>query len=51
MLAKAIRNDALSAATRRSAAKANDAPAPAAIPLTAAITGTRRPTIAATIGL
>ena len=38
-LAKAIRNLALSEAIRRSQANARDAPAPAAVPLTAAITG------------
>ena len=38
-LANASRNFALSAAIRKSQAKLSDAPAPAAMPLTAAITG------------
>ena len=49
--AKAIRNPALVDASRRSQAKARPAPAPAAIPLTAAITGLGIVASASTIGL
>ena len=50
-LAKASRNFALSAAIRKSATKASDAPAPAAIPFTAAMTGLGMVASASTIGL
>ena len=49
--AKAIENDADLPAIRRSQAKARPAPAPAAAPFTAAITGLRIPVTASTSGL
>ena len=49
--ANAIENAADAAATRRSQANARPAPAPAAGPLTAAITGLRIPVTARTSGL
>ncbi len=49
--AKAIRNLADRSAMRRSAAQASDAPAPAAAPFTAAITGFGIPVIVSISGL
>ena len=50
-LANAISRLARRAAIRKSQAKASAAPAPAATPLTAAITGLGMPVMAITIGL
>ena len=50
-LAKAISRLALLAAIRKSQAKASEAPAPAATPLTAAITGLGMPVMVSTSGL
>jgi hypothetical protein len=50
-LAKARLKPAVSATMRRSQAKASDAPAPAAMPFTAAITGFSIDTRASTVGL
>ena len=50
-LANAISRLARRAAIRKSQAKASAAPAPAATPLTAAITGLGIPVMAITIGL
>ncbi len=49
--AKARLNPAVSATMRRSHAKASEAPAPAATPLTAATTGLAMPASVETIGL
>ena len=49
--AKAIENDADPAAMRRSQAKASPAPAPAATPFTAAMTGLAMPVTATINGL
>jgi hypothetical protein len=49
MLTNAGTNRAVSAASRTSQARASDRPAPAAAPLTAAITGFSSPRIAVTV--
>jgi hypothetical protein len=50
-LAKAIRNAVFGPPIRKSASSASEAPAPAAVPRTAATTGLGRPARRAAIGL